>query len=490
MCTDCRHSQSQHKRTVHEPVIPVSQPASLTLLDILQEVPTLLRLLTPETQKALSAASRSFRQLFIAQVQVVTVNCEEDLALMHQNNWPLLSMVILHKRLCLTLPSMYKYTRLAGSVRILARAGSQLQCAIVFMLRPRQTLDSAWEITAAQQLAQQLMTAEWRELSSLTLTAVKPHALVTAIISQLSKGSWPSLRSLVLVSCRLSAQDCLLLSQGNWQALCSLELGSTCLDAECMAWLAKADWPVLERVCLSNNANLDAVGIAHLCTANWPLLRSLDLSGVPVSAAMAAELAKLHLPNMSKISLNNTGLTAAAMSALAQADWRSLTHLGVSWNDLDTTAMRHLCMMNLPALRNLQIQKANIASDGAYWLAQGSWPLLTDLWLQSNHLEAKDVKYLTSGVWPNLQSLWLGGNHLGFGGLQQLIKGDWSKLRMLSVSIDMPHTYNSLVLLGIEAAEVQRFDAARSLVVLHRAVSQAGRGLWPNLGKVMVYKQQ
>ena len=56
-------------------------PASLTLLDALHEVPTLPELLNTDDQKALSDASRSFHERFVAQVQAVTVTCTEDLAL-------------------------------------------------------------------------------------------------------------------------------------------------------------------------------------------------------------------------------------------------------------------------------------------------------------------------------------------------------------------------------------------------------------------------
>lgn len=69
-------------------------PATLTLLDVLQEVPRLPELLTTDAQKDLSAVSRKFRECFAAQVQAVTLTCEEDLALLDSRRWPHLSMVI------------------------------------------------------------------------------------------------------------------------------------------------------------------------------------------------------------------------------------------------------------------------------------------------------------------------------------------------------------------------------------------------------------
>ena len=87
---------------------------------------------------ALSAASRSFREVFISQVHMVTVTCEEDLALLLTCSWPLLSMVILPKHCC---PAILD-SRLAGYVQISAKADSHLLIlAMFFMLRPLQTPD-------------------------------------------------------------------------------------------------------------------------------------------------------------------------------------------------------------------------------------------------------------------------------------------------------------------------------------------------------------
>ena len=42
---------------------------------------------------------------------------------------------------------------------------------------------------------------------------------------------------------------------------------------------------------------------------------------MPVTAAMAAELAKLWLPNLTQVFLTCIDLTVAAVSELARADW-------------------------------------------------------------------------------------------------------------------------------------------------------------------------
>lgn len=135
---------------------------------------------------------------------------------------------------------------------------------------------------------------------------------------------------------------------------------------------------MLKKIQLSFNPALDAVANSHLSEANWSL-RDLRLSHTPVDAAMAAQLAQLHLFNLTTISLENTGLTSEALSKLEFADWSTLRHLDLSHNDVDALAMQHLCMVHLPALRIIVLNNANIAREAAYWLAQGSWPLLTGL---------------------------------------------------------------------------------------------------------------
>ena len=80
------------------------------------------------------------------------------------------------------------------------------------------------------------------------------------------------------------------LSEGNWPGLQVLDLSCNWLDAEGMALLAKGNWPLLEDIQLYANPGLDAVAIAHLSAANWPL-QTLELSHMPFTSAMAAELA-------------------------------------------------------------------------------------------------------------------------------------------------------------------------------------------------------
>ena len=474
----CRHEQPQHTCTT-------TPPASLTLLEVLHHVPMLSQVLSSDARKALSAANRTLRENFVSQIQIVTVTCTEDAALVIKCAWPLLSMVIVQN----------EYFAGDASGRALAHvsvSGAALSShAAILMLRPRHTHASAsagWPTLAAQQLASQV-TVKFPKLRRFEFSAtfsrastakVDLAALSLATIAQITKCHWSSLGVLTFAECGLDSQGLSLLIQGDWPLLQSLDVSRNHIDAEGMALLAKGNWPMLTHIELNYNPSIIyAVGIEHLSAANWPL-QKLELCGAPVTAATAAELAKLQLPKLDSISLRCAGLTAAAISGLAEAHWPCLSHLDLSGNILDAAAMQHLLKMQLPALKGLSLSDANITDRGAYWLSLGHWPLLKDFDLSCNNLYAKGVEHIVSGIWPNLQYLWLHRNLIGDSGVQHLIKGDWPLLHFLSIEHSMLTAPHSAVCLGLDPARLH--DSG-----LVHWVSRSTVGLWPNLSEVEVW---
>lgn len=437
-----------------------------------------------DDQKALSATSRSFRGRFIAQVQIVTSTDVGEFALGINCRWPLLSMVILLNRDAIW-PEVQPPDRVLAHVAV---ADREFDPASIFMLRPLYTSapDLAWVPLAAQLTRQ--VTIKWPGLVLFLIFNVELPALATAIIAQLRIGRWPSLGDVHLSNCELSAQALSLLGQSKWPALMRLDVSRTGLDAEGMAMLAKGNWPLLSDINLRYNSTLDAAAIAQLSTTNWPLT-SLSLSHTPVSAAMAAELAQLHLPNLKILWLNSTGLTAAAMSELASVDWPTMQCLYLSDNDLDAAGMQHLCKMHLPALHRLYLSHANILAEGACWLVQGSWPLLTDLDLSHNQLDANAIDSIVNGVWPELRSLLLAGNAFGHDGLQLLIKANWPLLECLSIGLNMLKRCDSCLLLGLDPYQVQKRKFRMWSYMMHRNVSLTETSLWPNLEAVTICRR-
>ena len=235
VCCNCRQTQTQHSGSVF------SKMASVSLLDVLHEVTTLADILTPNSQKALSATCKSCRVQFIAQVQVVTIVCKEDYALVLERKWPRLSMVILHSEGACSFASPPPDIMMFN-IHVSSRSNPNNRTSICLQ-RPLHNVATGlpWTRSAAQQLAHQ-MRRRWPSIRFFMMT----HALDGLgldIVSQLVKGTWTELESLSLSGCELKAEEFLLLSQGNWPGLTYLDVSGNCLDADGMASLANGNWP-------------------------------------------------------------------------------------------------------------------------------------------------------------------------------------------------------------------------------------------------------
>ena len=458
----------------------MTSPVSPSLLDIFHEVPTLPELLNMDDQKALSAASRSFRRSFVAKIQLVTVESEQDLALVNQS-WPLLSMVTLrHRRRSsdAILPSDRGLACVCVQV-----GGFGYSSEKIFMLKPLHTSSSlSVSASAAQQLAHHLW-AKWRSLTLFSINDLELPAAGVAIIAQLASADCLSalcMNHLNLSHCGLATQDCLALSQGNWPALRTLELTHNRIDAEGMALLAKGKWSSLTTFQLSYNPALDAEAMTHLSGANWPL-RCLELSHMPTNAA---RLAQLHLFNLASVTLFKYHI-ATAISELASADWPFLRVLDLGHNALDAAAMLFLCRIPVPVLTTLMLSNATITGAGACWLAQGSWPYLHSLNLSDNQLNTEAVRHIVSGVWPQLHSLSLEGNLFADDGLQQLTKGNWPLLNSLAISLNMLRRRDTVALFGLDIGQVQHLKSRVTFSNLEM-LPRSDERLWPNLRGVQV----
>lgn len=293
---------------------------------------------------------------FLAPVQVVTVEHEEDYALVLQRKWPRLSMVISQdKRASVAnieqYPSDFRICVLEVATMGNKWAAEGNKQATISMLRPLHSLatDLSCTQSAAQQLAHQ-MKIRWPLMSKFAMSYV-PEGLDLDIVSQLVKGSWKHLRDVSLSVCDLKAEALLLLSQGNWPRLISLDVAGNWLDAEGMASLAKGNWPKLTTLILSFDPTQGALAIAQLSTANWPIV-NLVIVDTPFNVDMAAELANLQLPKLMSLYLTQADLTAAAVSKLARADWPLLGNLTFDHVDLDAVGV--LLELDLCKLQELK----------------------------------------------------------------------------------------------------------------------------------------
>lgn len=92
LCPNCRQTQTEHDEATAETV-------NVSLLDIFHHVPTLPEILTPDSQKALSATCKSCRLRFVAQVQFVTLVHTENHACVFEQWWLSLRMPFMAAKL-------------------------------------------------------------------------------------------------------------------------------------------------------------------------------------------------------------------------------------------------------------------------------------------------------------------------------------------------------------------------------------------------------
>ena len=459
------------------------------LLDLLRKAPWLLQLLTPDDQKALSATSRSFREYFIAQVKVITVSSDEEVALAIKKQWPAFTMVIHNSHFAF----VYDFYR-GLPERVLAVVKVLTLCdrkeATIFMLRPKHSpaSDAALAKQAAKQLLQQL-SARRPQLRHFTLIKVELPVVSLAILATLNTSEWPLLTDLNLSDSDLGAQGVKFLVRTRYPMLQRLNLSWNRLDAKATALLAQGNWPYLRELQLSFNYSLDGKAMANLAAAQWPLPR-LILSGVPITDTMANGLAQLQLSHLTSLFLDQTSLTAAAMSQLASADLPVLRHLTLSHNWLGTEAMSHMKTIHMPELKRLDLTRARVDAKGACWLVQSALPLLSDLQLSRNRLDATGVRHLAQGDWPNLRHMSLHRNPFYQSGGKELVKGNWPELSSLRLSLWMLNR-DSAMMVGLEPNTVLelKFTAASKYVhneYLCRNVAQISSSCWPTLENIQV----
>lgn len=394
----------------------------------------------------------------------MTVFHKDDIEAVVQLRWPMLSMVIMKHRGDGCIES---HSGTLGDAQIGFSHCNPREFANVLIVKAQKAPVSDVPVgtVAAKQLAHHI-TVKQRSPTWLYLWKLDLPGLHSAVMTQLGEGRWVAVRHLDLTRVQLTAAKWLTLSQGSCPNLPSLSITGCDIDADAMALLGKADWP-LQGLYISHEPALDAVAISHLSVAKYSVTE-LMLSDITITAAMAAELAKLKLPHLNIIILVAIEMTAAAVAELSQADWPELQHLELSDSHLDASALQHLSAMPLLALTRLILTDAHITGNGSFWIGQGSWPRLEELCLE--------------------------GNLLDCAGLQEVLCGKWPSLRSFCISLDMLQMRESIVLLGLNPKEVHRApvhvekpgadDFAAYLTFL-RVVPQFGMPVWPKLIKVL-----
>ena len=260
-----------------------------TFVDLLQQVPDLMKSLTPRTTVALLCTTRALRR----HIQQATTSikflpnhdAQPDLQLLVGNQYPQL-----------------RHLDLSNAVEVIDLFDSQNQQSLSLAQWPLLThltfCDPYCSDYTEPSRSLDMVNAAWPLLEQLDLGANQLHSGQWV---QLAQGSWPSLKVLGLSACKADAAAIAELVRGDWPYLAKLDLSCNSLDAHCIAMLTAADWLRLKEIQLQSS-NLDDFAILELVRGHWLCLEVLNIGG-------------------------NKALTTDALGHLSKADWPLLRDL-------------------------------------------------------------------------------------------------------------------------------------------------------------------
>ena len=336
-------------------------------MEVVQQAPRLMDLLTAECVKALTATCTQFRQDFRDRVTIIKMGNEQDQAMLHADKWPSLVIVVVSTTVSITeqltaagnLVTSYLSDR-EWSTMVRIQVGESTDDPIGCRSGFKRTV--ALMITASHQSSQNMDTkahgialarlaTEWVAKARFICISMRSEPACMNPFKHLHMGDWPCLESI------------------NCLALCSNALPFRCFWGD-------------------SSSNLQ---IFHLmqCSLGVDMIQSLVTT----------------CPHLRHVSLTGCNIDAAALACLNQARFSRLDYLSISITPLAWSSVRSLSNCDLPALQRLTLSNTNMSTLAAMHLAQGCWPNLTHLDLFDNQLNLEAVAYLIKGEWPLLQEL-------------------------------------------------------------------------------------
>ena len=247
---------------------PHTAPMSLTaFVDLLQQVPDLVKSLTPRTMKALLSTTRALRrhtQQAITSIKFLPdYNAQTHLQLLVGN--PYLQL---------------RHLDLSDAVEYLDLFDSQNQQTLSLAQWPLLTHLTFYDPHFSAGYTEpcrslDMVNAAWPLLEHLDLGSTALHSGQWA---QLAQGARPRLKVLGLCGCKPDAAAIAELVRGNWPYLAKLDLDCNSLDGHCIALLTTADWVHLMELNVSN-CHLNDFAVLELVRGHWPCLEGLNLGG-------------------------------------------------------------------------------------------------------------------------------------------------------------------------------------------------------------------
>ena len=475
-------------------------------VQVLQEVPTILQLLSSRSRAAVFNSSRQLRHNCTTQICIQQADFTlGDAKVLVDSTWPELQKLRIHVGLLEPDIAKVLLSACLPSLSSLSFAGSRMSRAVPQLAQSPwtqlQALDlSNSEINTAAVAC--LVQADWPHLKTLNLSGNSP-GLTAEAIPYLVTGRWPELSNLCLADNTLyvmnsgeAVQDqphsyvqnthnyrstyvnhtdygvlaVSSLIKGDWPELISLDMERNLLGGECLTLLGS--WPKLQCLNLSHNLFNHGSGVSfgHCC---WPALTRLGLSQCGVTEAMLADLVQPQWSNLRVIDLSSNMLQYDYLSPhiLSQGNWPLLESFDYSHNcmyasvaacitksgaSLQTLILSHSYLTRslwaqwftaqLPMLKCLNLCGSKLKHVDVQLLVQASWPLLMSVNLGKTGLTDCCAHALVKAHWPLLEHLNLSFNSFNRAGFHHVGMGTWPFLQRLDLSTnkwDDAHTKRS-----------------------------------------------
>ncbi len=355
------------QQTTEQPECSNAQPIppAVSIMEVVQQAPRLMELLTPECVKALTATCTQLRQDFRYRVTTIRMTNEQDQAMLFADKWPNLVMVVIST----TVSNKGHMSR-----KLFTPYLSEREWAIMVRIQVDESPGDPTNWIFKQSVAL-VVTASHQSSQDMD---TKAYGVALARLAT----EWVAKTRYIFVS---------------------LTSESACMNP--FKHLHMGDWPCLERVmCLGqhghelpvscfwgeHSSNLQIFKIM-LCSLGADIMQSLVTT----------------CPHLFDLSLMCCKIDTPALACLNQARFSRLYSLNMSNTLLGWSGVQSLSSCDLPSLQTLTLNNINMSGLAAMYLAQGQWPKLKQLHLFDNQLNIEAVAYLVKGAWPLLQELGL-----------------------------------------------------------------------------------
>ena len=399
------------------------------LAAILYEAPPLLALLSPQDWAILFSCSKQLNHLIHRSISFITLSKVSDAETVLTSYWPQLALIkvqpapnLMRERL-LSVPQHSNFQLIATLV---SNNHGEVKSSIAYIVSHMAEGSQLQSIAAA---FRHLQRSDCQHAYSVRIT-VDPCGMAEEVFFQLTQCNWryPLNFGVLSVSSGSACMLQLAKAKASWPRLQSLELRGEWLNEVAITSLIQGNWPLLKRLTLRSNLQLNAAAIALISKAtSWVALSHLEVTRTKLDSSCTHSIALLHKKLVS-LNLAYTSMTTAAILQLTSVPWPKLDFLTLKGN---TVAADALGLLEIPVLSHLYLAGTRLAAAAARQLARGSWCKLEYLDLECNDLDDVAMAFLGKGHWPSLRSLELRRNNISVLGLELFLAAPWPKLRDL-----------------------------------------------------------